>query len=175
MAPDDHIEGAVIDRTVYLKPIGFATQRNSLAVPDFVHAMFRAGCNCVAFDLSECKGVDSTFLGVIAEAATASPRRPGKTVVILNAGQALIRQLRRTGLLPLICVHAGQAEPPQGIELRPLDVFTVPKSESQRLQSVKRLHEKLVQLNERNERLFGPFLEMLEEELQGGDGASAQQ
>ncbi len=170
MAPDDHIEGAVIGRTVYLKPIGFATQRNSLAVPDFVNAMFRAGCNCVAFDLAQCKGVDSTFLGVIADAATANPHRPGKTVVVLNAGEGLVCQLRRTGLLALVCLHAGQTEPPEDIELRPLDMFTVPRSESQRLQAVKRLHEQLVSLNWRNERLFGPFLDMLEDELQDGDG-----
>lgn len=61
----------MIERTVYLKPFGFATQQNSLGIPDFVSAMFRAGCNSVSFDLACCRGMDSTFLGVIAYAAMA--------------------------------------------------------------------------------------------------------
>ncbi len=165
MADEDHVEVAIIDRTIYLKPFGFATQRNSLGIPDFVHAMFRAGCVCLALDLSACKGMDSTFLGVVADAATTGRRTVGKAVAVLNADECLLKQLRRVGLLPLICVHEGKAEPPADLTLRPIDFVHFPKSEYQRLQTVKRLHEELTCLNEGNRRLFGPFVAMLEEEL----------
>jgi hypothetical protein len=173
LAEDDHIEVAVIDRTVYLKPFGFGTQQNSLGIPDFLNAMFRAGCTNVAFDLAECKGADSTFLGVIATAAT--HRRPGKTVVILNAGEQLLRQLRRIGLLPLVSVLEESAEPPADIQLRRIDFVHFPKTEYQKLQTVKRLHEQLVRLNEKNRRLFGSFVQMLEEELRLEPGPQAGQ
>jgi len=116
VAADDHIEVAVIHDTVYVKPLGFATQDNSLGVPDFVAAMFRAGCRQVAFDLGYCKGMDSTFLGVVADAAAALPHRPGRRVLVLNATEGAIRQLRRIGLLPLLNVHEGPAEPPESLK-----------------------------------------------------------
>jgi hypothetical protein len=165
LGEQDHIEVAVIERTVYLKPFGFATQGNSLGIPDFVSAMFRAGCNSVTFDLACCKGMDSTFLGVIAEAAVARARGHGRTVVVLNADELLARQLRRIGLLPLICLHKGKVDLPAGVELQQIDFLHFPKTEYQRLQKIKDLHERLAEMNEPNRLLFGPFIEMLEEEL----------
>jgi hypothetical protein len=165
LAEQDHIEVAVIERTVYLKPFGFATQGNSLGIPDFVGAMFRAGCNSVTFDLAHCKGMDSTFLGVMAEAAMARVRGRGRTVMVLNADEMLARQLRRIGLLPLICLHEGKVDLPDGVELRQIDFLHFPKTEYQRIQKVKELHERLAEMNECNRLLFGPFLQMLEEEL----------
>ncbi len=163
---EDRIEVAIMDRAVYLKPLGFATQHNSLGIPDFVRAMFRAGCNSVAIDLAECKGMDSTFLGVIADAAIGAPHRPGRTVVVLNAHEAFIRQLQCIGLLPMICLHRERVEPPAQIQLCQIDSIEFPKSGYQRLQKVKHLHEQLAGLNKKNRRLFGPFVAMLQEELQ---------
>ena len=162
----------MIERTVYLKPFGFATQQNSLGIPDFVSAMFRAGCNSVAFDLVSCKGMDSTYLGVIAYAAMARARGRGTTVLVLNASEPLARQLRRIGLLPLVCLHEGSVELPADIELRRIDFLHSPKTEYQKLQKVKELHQRLAQMNERNRMLFGPFIEMLEEELGPGPSPS---
>ncbi len=166
MAEEDRIEVAIIDKTVYLKPFGCATQRNSLGVPDFLRAMFRAGCVYVAFDLAECKGMDSTFLGVIADATMCNPHKAGKTVVIFNASDALIQLLRRIGVLPMVSLAAANVEAPVPIHLRQIDFVHFPKTEYQKLQTVRRLHDQLVQLNEKNRQLFGPFLVMLEEELQ---------
>jgi hypothetical protein len=166
VADQDHIEVAVIDKTVYLKPFGCATQQNSLGIPDFLRAMYRAGCGYVAFDLLECKGMDSTFLGVIADAATSNPHTGGKSVIIFNASAPILQLLRRIGLLPLVSVHSGRLQPPAPIQLQQIDFVHFPKTEYQKLQTVKRLHEQLVLLNEKSRRLFEPFLTMLEEELQ---------
>ncbi len=166
MPDEDRIEVAIIDKTVYLKPFGCATQQNSLGVPDFLRAMFRAGCIYVAFDLAECRGMDSTFLGVIADAATSNPNKAGKTVIVLNAADALVQLLRRIGLLSMITLSSVKADAPVRIQLRQIDFVHFPKTGYQKLQTVRRLHEQLIQLNEKNRRLFGPFLAMLEEELQ---------
>jgi len=166
LADEDRIEVAIIDKTIYLKPFGCATQRNSLGIPDFLRAMFRAGCIYVAFDLAECTGMDSTFLGVIADAATSNPSRAGKTVVIFNACDALVQLVRRIGLLPMVSLGSAKVDTAAHIQLRQIDFVHFPKTEFQKLQTVRRLHEQLVELNEKNRRLFGPFLAMLEEELQ---------
>jgi hypothetical protein len=166
MSEKDRIEVAVIDQSVYLKPYGFATQDNSLGIPDFLSAMFRSGCLVVLFDLSECKGMDSTFLGVMADAACGRPRRRAKTAVVVNADEDALRQLRRVGLLGLVKVRKERIEQPEGLKMRSIDFLHFPKTEMQRLETIRQLHEKLASLNEKNRTTFGSFLTMIEEELQ---------
>jgi hypothetical protein len=156
---------AIIDKNVYLKPFGLASQDNSLGVPDFLSAMFRAGCKSVTFDLEECTGMDSTFLGVVASAASAAPHMPGRNVVILNASVSSVGQLQRIGLLSMVCLHQEAVEPPPGLELREIDFMHFPKTEYQRLERILQLHQELAQLNEKNQQNFGSFLAMLAEEL----------
>ncbi len=165
MTEQGYIAVAIIGQNVYLKPVGLATQDNSLGIPDFLEAMFRAGCTSVSFDLSECTGMDSTFLGVIAAAAKSAPHLPGKSVVILNADERLVRMLMRVGLLPLVAVHQDEVEPPEDMELRRIDFVHLPRTEVERLETIKRLHQELVELNERNRQVFGSFIDMLNEEL----------
>ncbi len=159
------VQVAILGDSVYLKPCGFATQCNCLAVPDFLDAMFRAGCKYAIFDLDQCGGMDSTFLGVIAHAASALPHRRGKTVAVVNANQRALTQLQRVGLLPLVCLRQEKVETPGGLELQDMSYFPFPKTPYERLERIRDLHQRLVHLNEGNRELFGPFLEMLEEEL----------
>lgn len=165
MSNDGQIKVAVLETSIYLKPFGYATQANSLGIPDFLDGMFRAGCQFVIFDLAECTGMDSTFLGVIADAATALPHRDSKTAVIINASDARLTQLRRIGLLALVKVREENAPLPDDVELTSIDFVHFPKTEMQRLARIKTLHEKLVDLNVKNELTFGPFIQMLEEEM----------
>ncbi len=171
---EERTEIAIVGKTVYLKPIGMATQHNSLGIPDFLEGMFRVGCRHVVFDLSRCTGMDSTFLGVVADAATALPQVPGKTVLVLNAGERSVGLLRRIGLLPLVALHEGAAEPPEELEFRQIDFLHFPQTETERLTRIKDLHKKLAELNEKNRRNFGSFITMLEEELAQQEGTGSQ-
>jgi hypothetical protein len=170
---EGHTKVAVVGKNVYLRPLGLATQRNCLGIPAFLQAMFRVGCRHVVFDLSACQGMDSTFLGVVAHAATSLPRVPGKTVIILNAGQKACRQLKRIGLLPLLCLPHAPLSLPENLEFRDVDFLHFPKTENERLQKIKELHCNLAELNEKNRATFGSFIEMLEEELRR-EGANSQ-
>jgi anti-sigma B factor antagonist len=168
---EEHTEIAIVGKTVYLRPIGMATQQNSLGIPDFLEAMFRIGCRNVVFDLGRCTGMDSTFLGVVADAATSLPHTPGKTVLVLNAGERSVSLLRRIGLLPLITLHEGAANPPEEVQFRQIDFVHFPRSETERISRIKDLHKTLAELNEKNRRTFGSFITMLEEELGQQDKA----
>jgi len=166
------IEVAVLDKNVYIKPIGYATQTISLGVPDFLEAMFRQGCTGVTFDLKACLGMDSTFLGVIAAAAMSRAHGGERAVVILNADKKLIGELKLVGLLPVVAVKKGACEVPDDIQLSEIDFVHLPSSERERIQRIKRLHEGLVKLNDANKVRFKAFCDMLEEELRqtGSDG-----
>ena len=169
MSEQDYIGVLVMSKrlkTVYLKPFGYATQDNSLGIPDFLACMFREGCVRVAVDLKDCHGMDSTFLGVIADAATNLPRQGGKTVVILNARGREKKEMATVGLLPLVSVIDHPLDVPDGIEFMKADFFTFAGTERERCERIKYLHEQLTQLNERNKKQFGSFVAMLQKELQ---------
>jgi anti-anti-sigma regulatory factor len=161
----DRILGAVVEGTVYVKPVGYAVQKNSLGLPDFLEAMLRQGASKVVFDLAECEGMDSTFLGVIASVAV--PQAGGVTsAVLLNADEEARRELRMVGLLSVMAVKEETCQAPEELQLRPVDSLHLPDTERERLQRLKDLHGELIKLNEKNRRQWGAFVEMLEQELQ---------
>ncbi len=170
MSEEGQISVAVVGKSVYVRPTGLATQNNSLGLPDFLSTMFRQGCSSVTFDLKDCRGMDSTFLGVIASAAMSRMLPRTKTVVIINASENAERQLRMIGLLPVVAVKREPVKPPDGLELAEVDFVHFPASQRARTRKIKALHEKLIKLNERNRKQFSGFLEMLEAELQQENG-----
>ena len=165
MKEKDRILVAVVGKTVYVKPFGYATQRTCLGLPDFLRAMLREGCTSVAFDLAQCDGMDSTFLGVIASAALSGMEPPGKRVIMLNAGEHVRRELHMIGLMDYLAFSSEGCQPPRSLKLSRIDFVHLPATERERLQRIKDLHEELIKLNEKNRRNFGPFVKMLGEEL----------
>lgn len=166
MDDESYIGVLIIKKCVYLKPFGYATQDNSLGIPTFLRAMFHCGCVRVAIDLENCRGMDSTFLGVMADAATNLPRHGDASLVILNASDKNKKELATVGLLPLVKIVEKPYHPPAGLDLQTVDFFHLPDSDTERIKEIKRLHEQLVNLNEKNKAQFGSFISMLEEELQ---------
>lgn len=169
MDAEGRILVAVVDKTIYVKPIGYATQDNSLGLPDFLRAMFRQGCTSVTFDLDECRAMDSTFLGVVASAAMSGPHGRGKSVLIINANAEAKRELKMIGLLPVVALREDKTEPPPDLELSRIDFVHLPNDERERIERIKELHEELIKLNEQNRQNFGNFIEMLDEELKNTD------
>jgi hypothetical protein len=168
----DYIGVLIVNRdakSIYLRPVGYATQENSLGIPDFLEGMFRQGCVRVAIDLSDCLAMDSTFLGVIADAATNLPRHAGKPVLILNAAQRDIKEFRTVGLLQLVKVVEHPVQVPDEVEFMKADFIHFPSSERERIERIKYLHEQLVKLNERNKKVYGSFVSMLQDELEETD------
>ena len=166
MDDESYIGVLIIEKSVYLKPVGYATQDNSLGIPTFLRAMFRCGCTKVAIDLENCRGMDSTFLGVMADAATNLPKHGETSLLILNASEKNKQELATVGLLPLVKIVEKPYHPPAGLDLQKVDFFHLPDSDTERIKEIKRLHEQLVNLNERNKEQFGSFISMLEEEFQ---------
>ena len=166
MSEEGRIEVAVVGKTVYVKPTGYATQNNSLGLPDFLNAMFRQGCSSVTFDLADCRGMDSTFLGVIASAAMSRIVSKSKAVVVLNADERARWELRLIGLLPAIAMRQEPVELPKKLKLAEVDFVHFPSNARARVKKIKELHEELIKLNERNKKQFAGFVEMLDVELQ---------
>jgi two-component sensor histidine kinase len=65
-------------------------------------------------------------------------------------------------------MHKGKVRKVENIQLCPIDSVHLPRDQRMRLETIKEVHQKLAALNERNTRAFGPFIRMLDEELQQG-------
>lgn len=168
MEEDGRILVAVFGRTIYVKPMGHATQENCLGLPDFIKSMFRQGCTKVTFDLGECNAMDSTFLGVVASAAMSSSSGEDKGVLILNASEDAKHEFEMIGLTSVIAFKEEECEVPSELELSQIDFVHLPNDERERIARIKEMHEQLVELNERNRQNFQSFIDMLESELEEG-------
>lgn len=166
MVEEDKIEVAILGKTIYVRPSGYATQAISLGLPDFFDAMRRQGCTSVVFDFGQCCGMDSTFMGVIAGAAMSGTRPRGKSAAIVNADERIAQQLAFIGLLPVVAVVEEPVLLPADLRFSRAGAVPWPKTERDRIVRIKKLHEKLVQLNVKNKARFGAVIEMLDKELQ---------
>ncbi len=153
-------EVATSKRAVYVRVHGLATMNDCLCVRDFIERMQETGHDTVVADLGDCTGMDSTFMGVLAGAALFEA---GKTprVVVLNAGDDLVKLLRSVGLTELIDVASGRFDVPDMRFVR----LEERMGQADRLALVRSAHEELVRVCDKNEEIFGPLLESLEREM----------
>jgi hypothetical protein len=124
--------------------------------------MIEKGYAQVVFDLEDCAGMDSTFLGVIAGVATWDRGLKPPAVTIVNASQNNAQLIEGVGLNELVEMCAGRVEPP-GVRLETLQERT---REDERLELLRVAHEKLIAIDERNEEAFGHFLRALQAEIE---------
>ncbi len=102
--------GGVVRDTAWVAVRGRGTFQNSVAVSEFAKAALKNGCKKFAVDFSACSGLDSTFLGTIAEIGS-SLHRAGGAVAFAGAGEEIRRLLAEYGVDSL----ASAVVAPEGI------------------------------------------------------------
>jgi len=156
-----YYEVALGKRAVYVRVYGLATMNNCLCVRDFIDDMLRSDHHFVIVDLANCTGMDSTFMGVLASAATFDRTQPEPAVAVVNASAALKGLLDSVGISELVFIDEQPFACPEIDFLRLEDKA----SEEERLACVRDAHKRLVAVSEENEKVFGPFLTLLETEM----------
>ena len=146
--------------TVILRPVGLGNMKVAMGLMDFTTEMLRAGFTSFVFDLSVCKGLDSTFMGAMVGLAAASTEHDGQTSVV-NAGTNNLELLQIVGADKFLKLR-GDYEM-EDIETERLELSS--PSPERRLELVKTAHEHLVDIDRRNEARFGAFLRQLSKEL----------
>ena len=152
---------ALGDHAVYVRVHGLAGMTNCLCMRDFLERMLAAGRTFIVVDLAACTGMDSTFMGVLAGAA--SYESPGKPVgvAVVNAGPQLVKLLEEIGLNELLFIEPKPFTMPEVNFVR----LEGQPGEEERLQLIKSAHEHLIKVSANNERVFGPLVAVLREEM----------
>lgn len=143
--------------SIYVRVAGLATMNNSDTLDAFLDKMQEEGYRAFVVDLADCRGVDSTFMGIL------SKLRDG--LVVVNANDHCRKQLRSVGLDRVARIQEGPADLPEKLELHEL-----PSAQADpiaRLKLIRKAHEALIALDRKNEEKFGAFLEDIAKNLGG--------
>lgn len=149
----------------YVRCNGQANMHNSHLFKDLTETLLARGYDRYVIDLEHCETMDSTFMGVLVgitlyDGAAETPR-----VMVVNAQGLAARQLNSLGIAHLLQVKSDWVELPgdadfERIEERQFD----PR---RRLEMIEMAHRNLIEVNDRNEVIFGPLLANLTAELDG--------
>ena len=162
MFSDSHIDVALCGRAMYARITGLANMGNCMTFQDFSTVLLDAGYERIIVDLSQCTGMDSTFLGVLAGMATHIEDRKAPLVVIVNASPSNVETLDDVGLTNFVEIHPEPVAVPD-IETYRIDDDQIPDMD--RVEFIKESHEKLISIDERNRQKFGALIQAMAAEL----------
>jgi anti-anti-sigma regulatory factor len=146
--------------TVILRPIGLGNMKIAMGLMDFTAATLRDGCAKYVFDLSLCRGLDSTFMGAMVGLASASAEMGG-SVSLVNTTQSHVELLQIVGADKFLRMLGPRRM--EDIEMERIEPGA-PGAE-RRIEMIRRAHENLVGIDQRNAAKFGAFLRQLSSEL----------
>lgn len=147
---------------VFVGVVGQGNMNNSGTFRAFADRMVTAGYRNFVVDLAECRGMDSTFLGILFSIIQPPRGKKAPELIVVNPGPHNVKLLEGVGLAELIKIKR-EPTPIPGLSFEVLEDSTDPQM---RLQTIREAHENLLRLDRRNEEQFGPFLRALTKELQ---------
>jgi anti-anti-sigma factor len=113
----------------------------------------------VFLDLSECRYMDSTFIGLLV-AMEGKLKKCGGRLHVINSSDACIQCLQKLGLEKILRLE--KLETTQFPPCRPLEDHGTPAADF-----ILRTHEALMEKSEEARKKFGTLKEMLEKKLRG--------
>lgn len=150
---------------------GKANYLNCSPINDFFELILKQDAKSFVIDFSNCLGMDSTFLGVLAGVATKTMRctPPGK-IVLANLSAQNKQLIRGLGLHHLPTVHIED-----NIEVveKSEDVQKIVGCDAEKEASADMIleaHERLMKLNRANERRFQDVVKFLRREAEKSGG-----
>ena len=170
---EDHYLVAASQKSFYVRVIGMATMTNSAGLQEVLADFRGRGFRRFIFDLGECTGIDSTFMGTMLGVAMEENVDPGGeerpsgadvpvTVDLVNASSYLTDLITGVGIDRVLRLHSEPVELPR-MDLRRLQ--DLPQDPMRRIRSMVAAHENLVRLGGSNLEKFGAMLDALRREL----------
>jgi anti-anti-sigma regulatory factor len=160
-----YVEVAKVPGAVYARVIGLGNFNNAGPLRDYVEAALNNGIRGVVVDLSQCTGLDSTFMGTLVlfkdfDTSCAQDSQP-VAVTVVNATPITLRAMNSLGLPKLVHVKPEHVEPPAVSLERLRDGW---QDRRIRTRLIYDAHKHLVKGDKDNEARFAPFLAALVKE-----------
>lgn len=148
---------------VCLKLIGRANLTTSADFKPLVNSLCERGHGRFVLDLSECVGMDSTFLGMLSAFAQRLTESAGATrqIDLLNANPRVVESLDNLGVLTRFKLANGAVAFNGRYDLIPPGAFTKAELAGHSLEA----HRFLMQVHPENVKKFQDVVRMLEDEV----------
>ena len=166
----DNLTAAYIDQTAVIRVEGRGSFRISPSMKQFIHRVIESkSANRILIDMSDCNGMDSTFMGVLAGLSYHVKDKPGITLKLINLSeknQKLLITLGVDRVVDYSLSTTGEekeliANP--GDDLQPLEPDFADKLEAAK--TTLEAHETLVDINPDNFAKFESVLELLQDDV----------
>jgi len=162
------IEVACMTRVLYVRVSGLATMHNCGSLSDLCNSVLEDDCDEVLFDLGNCTGMDSTFMGVMAGLRLRCPHGPSP-VTIVNADPHAVKLMDGLGLSEVVDVRREPLETP-AVETQEVQDNWL--TEGDKIKFITQAHENLVAIDIRNQERFGPLLAAFAKQFARPQGAA---
>ena len=167
----DRILVAIHQGAGYTHVQGRGSFKISTALKQFGLAAIDAHCARLVLDMSECIGMDSTFMGVLAGLAFKLRKTPGGEIIMINLNPRTRGLLSTLGLDQIIQPHLAGAAPAAlndivSISSRMQVLETGEPSQKATAETMLEAHENLIQLSPDNLPKFKDVLTFLRQDVQ---------
>ena len=171
MSEEGSILVGCLGNVAWVKVNGQATHENAGCLKQFLQSRLEKGCSQVVIDLEDCRGIDSTFIGILyTTAASLSERDESGQLQVINPGERNQRSISKLGLDHLIKIDRDGDAWQRERELvkqnlaNPQSCKSLEKHEHTQL--VLDAHEALIAANEENQSRFCDVVEFLRQDLE---------
>lgn len=166
VVPVDSVEVAIQNHVAYAKVHGRGTFKVAPGLKQFGTASVEQGCQRLVLEMEDCRGMDSTFMGVLAGLAVQLKKKDGE-VVLRHLSEKNCFLVKILGLSHLIRVEEAGAQPsamPSGTR-----VLDAGADKQVLTKTMITAHEVLVEIAPDNMVKFKDVLAFLKEDLQRVD------
>ncbi|HXP58884.1 MAG TPA: STAS domain-containing protein [Dongiaceae bacterium] len=157
----------VDDRFACVRIVGRPNFTSSVDFKTLLNELYRKGCERFLLDLSECRLMDSTFLGVLAgfglKLREAQKEPPCLSLELLNPNARIAELLENLGILRLVTLRNGSLPAPAGTQTDVLAPAEASREDIAR--ACLEAHETLMKLNPDNIARFKDVAQFLAEDL----------
>lgn len=153
---------------VVVRIIGKATFQNCSPLRDFFNQMAERDKRSFVIDFQKCKGMDSTFLGILAGVGIQMMKlSPPGTVVLSRLGPRNLELVHNLGLHRIMTVDSGDSVSDANLD----DAESFPATEGQlseieNARMVLQAHENLVEIDDSNKTKFQDVISFLKNQVE---------
>lgn len=171
MSAEDSIRVGCLGPVAWVRVDGTANHENAACIRDFLTGRFEKGWRRFVIDLAGCRGIDSTFIGMLYRLATkVAAEDPTGSVDVINPGERNANSIRKLGLddrirLDLTGERWGRERELVAENLQKPTCHG-PLDRIEHAEFVLQAHEALLAANEENRSRFYDVVEFLRQELE---------
>ncbi len=171
MSAEGSILVGCLGNVAWVKVNGQATHENAGCLKQFLQGRLEKGFRQFVIDLDDCKGIDSTFIGILyTTAASLSAKDEDGQLQVINPGERNHRSISKLGLDHLIKID-GEGDAWQRERELVKQNLANPQScealdKQEHTQMVLDAHEALIAANEENRSRFCDVVDFLRQDLE---------